>query len=629
MSELELDTQGFRFLSISRLNTLQAHASGVRLDNTIPSGYKDPSSIVSQAMASDVKSLAKLSKAEREAGFTALTKVAVQTKQSFGFFPDSLIAKLANNQPDNLTKVQAFAVLDNPKSHLGLIDQAMGDSLGQLKPFTASDLKVSSHAAAVLYKKASEDSFFSPRAEIAGDALYKGSYALSEPYYISKLALECNNNFLLAAADLTAKTNSAATATELLTHANGLRDMEDEAVQIARQALIGTVVNFGRISDIENLAKKVPDNNTNELMIRALLNQAKESKYDLRLESYLSNTRLPIEQKLTQDVHASLLRSSSSMDVLPSQRALLKLTQKNQSSEKYDESLLTRTIDETSRKYEVYKQNNLDKTLIDIASPAVTLLDQEANTSEVEIAGMYNEQSLKEVLENTFGEDKELLFDIKFKGAATPLIKQIISKQISKSIAGEPNDLDRLMQEPVKDVVSKLDSRQSIQDRILNDAAISNKENLAQKRELELPSVTAEGKLDNSVTRSQTHLMVEVEGHDKKTYRASDYESFDALAVKLHSDLDKYAKGETPKITAGHLSRSSYLSKTLDKDLAAYVDKPGSETIYRLNQHWTLSAEQLIDNRVDSRHDRLEIKNALNNNERKTQGQTNRGKASP
>lgn len=624
---------GFRFTSVGKLNSLQTFASGVRLNNTRPIGHDNPSQHVANSISNDINSLKGLTEAELSRGLTVCTKAALQAKRSFGGFPDSVIANLARRQPDLTTKVQVFAALNDPKVGIGLIDDVIADISKPSGMTSLSELKAASHATATLYDKAVRDDYFQSRAILAGSSLLEGSYALMEPHYLTNIALESNNKFLPAATDLVAKSGDAIEASRLLTHKNGWLSKGYDEAETPVELLTSTVVESSSLSELERLAGDITDSRVNDLITKKLAEQAKEDRYDLRLERYLQASNTPLSEEVVTNIHATLVRNKSKMNTLPSQNALLRLLDRSPSDfSEYDVNLLRQTIDVANNDLEHYKQFNVDKTLIEVSEAALIVSPRnqgEAGT-EIYLSELTNEQLMKDMLDDFVKHNGNSLSDydiqMKFSEDTTPLIKELLEQQVRKSMANQPNDLDRLMMDTVQSVVRKLDSRIDIQERIEAEAALSNKDNLAKK--VSKLNVINNYDSKNSVAHSGTTLSVDIDG-EVKYYSAADFDTFDTLALRMYKDAAAIDDSVEPKITAIHEDRVSYLSKTFDKDFNDYLSKPNSDSIYKLNQHWTHNIEQFVDSRNDLESSRLEIKNALNNNNRRDTQKTGNSKVAP
>src|SRR5699024_184911 len=136
-------------------------------------------------------------------------------------------------------------------------------------------------------------------------------------------------------------------------------------------------------------------------------------------------------------------------DTIPTQKALLTLLEKQDGAgELYNKQLLIRTIEEGERRYEALRANNEDKTLIEITGAHIAVIskNEALGDKKIILGALSNEQSLKSVLQLAFSESQSPVDDydvyIDFNENTTPFLREIISQQVTKSIADQPNDLD-------------------------------------------------------------------------------------------------------------------------------------------------------------------------------------------
>ncbi|MGP9666996.1 hypothetical protein [Psychrobacter sp. AOP31-A1-22] len=610
------------FRSIPKLKLLQTTQSSLHLDGELGRMSSNPSSAVAKDINIDIKSLQGKSQAGIDEGVRVLTQVAIDTKQSFGNFPDQQLVAMATHQPDLSMKAKAFGVLDKPGEHTSLVSEVYEKLASQADNGDNVGLKAASHMAASLYAQSKGHPQLSAWSNSFGELVAQHSFAQAQPHYATKLALECNKNYLKTATDLTIMTRSPIHAINLLSHQNGWGSNDSEDKSAAYDNLTTVVVNAANLPQLQDLASNDTDTAIDKQMLSKLTDQALYSHFDVRLTNYLAGMSKPVDSESIKQLHVKLVRNAERLDTIPSQKALLELLEKQDSAgEVYNKQLLVRTIEEGERRYDVLRANNADKTLVEVTGAHIAVIskNEELDDKKIILGSLSNEQSLKSVLQLAFSESQSPSDDydvyVDFNENATPFLREIISQQVTKSITGQPNDLDRILTQTVPMVSTRLDSRAYIQNRIQFEAAILNKNNTTEKIKVEHPLVTSNGLIRNNIQETRPKLTItnKTDEENSSVYNLTDFDSFDEAIIKIHRDNPGFSK-DTHHTKIETVDANNYLKKQLKDDLEGYINKPSSKSMHNLNQHFTHTVTQLVDDRVKDNDTAYSIKTSIENN---------------
>lgn len=610
------------FRSIPKLKLLQTAQGSLHLDDQLARMSGSPSTDVAKEIDNDIKSLQGKSQTAINEGVKVLTQVAIDTKQSFGNFPDRQLVALANHQPDLSVKAKAFGVLDTPAAHTSLVAEVYEQLTSQATDSNKVDLKAASHMAASLYAQSKDHPQLTAWSNSFGELVAQHSFAQAQPHYATKLALECNKNYLKTATDLTIMARSPIHAIDLLSHQNGWGSNDSEDKAAAYDRLTTVVVNAADLPQLQDLASRDVDIEIDKQMLSKLTDQAFYSHFDVRLTNYLAGMSKPVDSEAIKQLHVKLIRNAERLDTIPTQKALLTLLEKQDGAgELYNKQLLIRTIEEGERRYEALRANNEDKTLIEITGAHIAVIskNEALDDKKIILGALSNEQSLKSVLQLAFSESQSPVDDydvyIDFNENTTPFLREIISQQVTKSIADQPNDLDRILTQTVPMVSTRLDSRDYIQNRIQFEAAILNKNNTAEKIKVEHPLVTSNGLIRNNIqeTRPKLTIINKQNQENINTYNLNDFNSFDEAIIKIHRDNPGFSK-DTHYTKIETIEANNYLKKQFQNDLEGYVNQPSSKGMHSLNQHWTHTVTQLVDDRVKDNDIAYAIKASIENN---------------
>lgn len=610
------------FRSISKLKLLQTVQASLYLDDQLARMSSNPSNVIAKEIDIDIKSLHGKSQKSIDEGVKALTQVAIDTKQSFGNFPDQQLVAMATHQPDLSMKAKVFGVLDKPGEHTKLVSDVYEKLASQAANGDNVDLKSASHMAASLYAQSKDHPQLSAWSNSFGELVAQHSFAQAQPHYATKLALECNRNYLKTATDLTIMTRSPTHAINLLSHQNGWGSNDSEDKSAAYDNLTSVVVNAANLPQLQDLASNDTDIDIDKQMLSKLTDQALYSHFDVRLTNYLAGMSKPVDSESIQQLHDNLVRNAERLDTIPSQKALLELLEKQDGKgELYNKQLLVKTIKEGERQYDALRANNEDKTLVEVTGAHIAVIskNEALDDKKIILGSLSNEQSLKSVLQLAFSESQSPVDDydvyVDFNENATPFLREIISQQVTKSIADQPNDLDRILTQTVPMVSTRLDSREYIQNRIQFEAAILNKNNTTEKIKVEHPLVTSSGLIRNNIqeTRPKLTIIDKADKEKSNVYNLIDFDSFDEAIIKIHRDNPGYSK-DTYQTKIEMVDANNYLKTQLKNDLEGYANKPSSKSMSSLNQHFTHTVTQLVDDRVKDSETAYSIKTSIENN---------------
>lgn len=612
----------FNFRSIPKLKLLQTMQSSLYLDDQLARMPNNPSGDIAKEIDNDIKSLTGKSESAKNEGVKALTQVAIDTKQSFGNFPDISLVTLASFQPDLTVKAKTFGVLDKPGEHTSLVADVYEQLASQAAAGKPVDLKAASHMAASLYAQSKEHPELTAWSNSFGELVCQHSFAQAQPHYATKLALECNKNYLNTATDLTIMSRSPIHAIDLLSHQNGWVSSNSKDRLAAYDNLTTVVVNAADLPQLQDLASRDIDVEIDKQMLSKLTDQALYSHFDVRLAHYIAGMSKPVDGESIKQLHVNLVRNAERLDTIPSQKALLELLDKQDSAgEIYNKQLLARTIQEGERRYGELTANNEDKTLVEITGAHIAVIskNEALDDKKIVLGALSNEQSLKSVLQLAFAESQSPNDDydiyIDFNENTTPFLRELISQQVTKSIEGRPNDLDRILTQTVPMVSTRLDSRAHIQNRIKFEAAILNKNNSAEKIKVEHPLVTSNGLIRNNIQESRPKITVTNKANEENSnvYNLMDFNSFDEAIIKIHRDNPGFSKN-THYTKIETADANNYLKSQFQKDLNDYVNQPSSKGMQDLNQHWTHTVHQLVDARIKDPDTAYSVKSAIEKN---------------
>ena len=97
------------------------------------------------------------------------------------------------------------------------------------------------------------------------------------------------------------------------------------------------------------------------------------------------------------------------------------------------------------------------------------------------------------------------------------------------------------------------------------------------------------------------------------SYNLNDFNSFDEAIIKIHRDNPGFIK-DTHYTKIETIDANNYLKKQFQNDLEGYVNQPSSKGMHSLNQHWTHTVTQLVDDRVKDNDIAYAIKASIENN---------------
>lgn len=615
----------YDFKSAAVLKQLMTTHASLHLDDRIKPST-NPSQEVLSAINADIAVLRPYGEAALREKTQGLARVAIDTKKTFGKFSDTALISLATNQDDLTTKADAYAVLDNPSAHTDLIDSLYSSLKVQENSGQTVDLKAAAHATAGLYAHVSSDTTLFGRAQQFAEIVHEQSFVQSTPHHLTNLSLFSNKNFLPAGIALIDRTKSAHHANLLLEDKNGLlASLGSSAKSDAIDKLTSVVVDAGNLSEIKNLA-----GNTNlptELNVEIankFYQQALLMRSDKRMSLYVAGLNRPLLPESLHQIQKNLNNNITDLNSVTTQTALVKharLAEQANPSLSYSADLMENTLNATKSYFERLEEHNKDKTLIDIAQPVVEFASSvnPENKEVVVISSSMNEATIKEALVDAtrvmMALKEKYDFNITFNPGTSELIQSIISGHIYKSIDGVPNDLNRLLTEPVSKVVDMLDSRDEIQERIKFDAGIQNKDNTATSGMFNsVQNFNEEGR--NSIFELDPTITItnKQDPTDTTKFALMAYRSFDGLAEDIfskHEGFDNVGYDVVLDIEEAQ----PYLASSLTDDLKDFMQEPSSITMYRLNQHWQMNVSQFVDAREHNKQARETLKENIQNKE--------------
>lgn len=610
------------FRSVSKLKHLQTVQGSLHLDEKLARTSKNPSGDIADEINVDLKTLKGLSPSAQQQGVKVCAQVAIDAKQSFGGFPDNAIVALAANQPDLSVKAKAFGVLDKPHEHTSLVGEVYSQLASQAASDENVDLKAASHMAASLYAQSKDHPELSAWSNSFGELICQHSFAQAQPHYATKLALQCNKSYLRTATDLTIMSRSPTHAIELLTHKNGWNSSDGDQKTEAYDSLTTVVVNAADLPQLKDLASRDADTKIDKQMLSKLSDQALQSRFDIRLAEYLKGMTGSVDNDTVKELHVKLIRNAELLNTIPSQKALLQMLENQSASDTpYKKELLERTIKEGERRFDQLRANNFDKTLVEVTGAHIAVIskNEALDSKSIILGALSNEQSLKSVLQLALAESETPSDDydiyVNFNEGTTPFLREIISQQVSKSIEGKPNDLDRILTQTVPMVSTRLDSREYIQNRIEFEAAILNKSNSVEKIQVEHPMVNNNGSIRNNIHETRPKITVTDKENEENNhvYNLAEFNSFDEAIIKIHRDNPGFSK-DTYRTKIETVDTNNYLKNQFHNDLESYVNKPSSNAMHSLNQHWTHTVDQLVDDRINDTKTAYSVKTAIKNN---------------
>lgn len=617
-------TEGARatFGSIAKLKMLQTSSAALHLDTKAEWLESQYDIDMATEVYNDILSLEGKSDRTRDEGLRVLTHVTIDAKQTLGVFSDSDIVSMAKSQSDISTKAKAFGVLEKPNDNLDFVAEIYEDLGEQIQRPDGADLKAVSHMTASLYGQSVDHPQLAAWAHSFGEMATQQSFVQAEPHYLTKLALGCNKNFLIPATDATIMTRSAIHALDLLSHENGWKNNATRDKDMATESLSTVMVNAGSLMQLRELASRDTDESVDSTMLTQLMKQASVSCFDMRLTSYLNNMSQTVPANKIKELHVDLVRNAENFNTIPTQKALLEMLDRQDDTDVYDKRLLEATIQEAERRYEQIKSYNVDKTLLEVTGAHImfTAKNDTVEDKHIVLAAVSNEQSLQTVMDVAIADsdaiDEDYDITIECYDDTTPFLREIISDQVEKSILGKPNDLDRLITQPVPKVAKRLDSRSHIQHRLEFEAAILNQNNTTEKV-LRTHILSNDDQLEQTnVNETAAKLRISKKDDDTiRVYDLTDYSSFDEAIIKIHRENPEYSdKTHNTELQMG--DANDFLKQTLKDDVKSYTTKPTAEGMKNLNQHWTRTTSQLVDSRVKDPDSRSNIKEAIKNNTR-------------
>lgn len=613
----------YDFKSAALLKQLMTTHASLHLDDRIKPSSNPPQEILT-AINADIAVLRPYGELILRDKTQGLAKVAINTKKAFGKFSDTALISLATNQDDLTTKADAFAVLDNPAAHTDLIDNLYSSLKAQENSGKVVDLKAAAHATAGLYSHVANNTSLFGRAQQFSEIVHEQSFVQSTPHHLTNLALFSNKNFLPAALALIERTKSAHHANQLLEDKTGvLASLGSVAKADSIDKLTSVVVDAGNLAEIKNLATNTNIGlDLNAAITDKFLQQGILMRSDKRLALYLTSLNRPLTPEIAHKIQRSLNNNITDLNSVASQTALVghaRLAEKSNPAVNYNIDLMESSLNTTKSYFDRLEEHNKDKTLIDLAQPVIEFASKvnPENKEVVVISSASDEATINDALVEATAimmkRNEEYEFSITYNPGTSDLIQSIISGHIYKSIEGVPNDLNRLLKQPVSKVVDMLDSRVDVQERIKFDANIQNKDN------------TATSSIGNSVenfNETKKNAIFELEPvltvtnkrnlDESSTFALMGYQSFDDLAEDIFSKHDGF--DQTGYSVVLNIEESQpYLSNALTEDLKDFMSEPSSITMYRLNQHWQMNVNQFVDARENNVSMRSTIKENIQN----------------
>lgn len=615
----------YDFKSAALLKHLMTTQASLHLDDRIKPST-NPSQEILTAINADIAILRPYGDLILRDKTQGLAKVAINTKKAFGKFSDTALISLATNQDDLTTKADAFAVLDNPAAHTDLIDSLFSSLKAQENSGKTVDLKAAAHAAAGLYSHVVNNTSLFGRAQQFSEIVHEQSFVQSTPHHLTNLAIFSNKNFLPAAIALIDRTKSAHHANQLLEDKTGvLASLGSVAKADSIEKLTSVVVDAGNLSEIKSLAT----NNNIDLKLNAaiadkFLQQGILMHSDKRLALYITSLNRPFSPEIAHNIQKSLNSHITDLNSVASQSALVrhaKIAEQSNPGVSYSTDLMESSLNTTQSYFKRLEDHNKDKTLIDLAQPVIEFISTEnpENKEVVVISSASNEATINNALVEATGimmqRNENYEFSITYNPGTSDLIRSIISGQIYKSIEGKPNDLNRLLTQPVSKVVDMLDSRPDVQQRIKFDADVQNKENTATSS-----AFNSEGNFNetqkNSIFELNPVLTITSKRNPEESsiFALMKYQSFDGLSEDIFNKHEDFNKTDYSVVLSIEESQP-YLSNALTEDLKDFMSEPSSITMYRLDQHWQMNIDQFIDIRENNKAVRETVKTNIQNKE--------------
>lgn len=615
----------YDFKSAALLKQLITTHASLHLDDRIKASENPPQEILA-AIQADIAVLKPYGDIVLKEKTQTLAQIAINTKKAFGKFSDTALVSLATNQPDLTTKADAFSVTDNPSAHTALIDSLFNSLKAQENAGVTVDLKAAAHATAGLYAHVSSNTALFGRAQQFAEIVHEQSFVQSTPHHLTNLAIFSNRNFLPAAISLIDTTKSAHHANALLQDKTGvLSSLGSVGKRESVDKLISVVVDAGNLNEIKALSENInitPE--LNDIVIDKFLKQSLLMHSDKRLAVYLDNLNRPLLPSAVHKTQKLLNDNIDNVNSVSSQSALLRharLAEQASPQLSYSTELMESSLNTTKSYYERLEDHNKDKTLVDLAQPVIEFIStvDPENREVVVISSANNEATINDALVDatTLMMDKgeAYNFSITYNPGTSDLIQSIITANIHRSIDGLPNDLNRLLTEPVSKVVDMLDSRQDVQQRIKFDADIQNKDNTATAAPVDVTHNFNEV-AKNSIFELEPVLTVtnKEDSSDTSTFALMGYKSFDGLADDIFSKHEGF--DQVGYDVSVYIEESQpYLAGALTDDLKDFMREPSSITMYRLNQHWQMNVDQFVDARENNKQIKETIKANIQNKE--------------